>query len=134
MVWGNIITGSDEGDDWTKVHYRSGGCIAHPSERVFHRQMEQIARLRRKLSNQKSSSRGVALFAGGRKAGRGKGEGGGEQENLARGAEHFYLLTPIFILCMFSIQKFCEIFTTFILTGLTFCRNRSEEFARCCLL
>merc|ERR1719447_2645077 len=31
---------------------------------------------------QKSSSRGVALFAGGGEAGRGKGEGGGEQENL----------------------------------------------------
>merc|ERR1719320_237690 len=31
---------------------------------------------------QKSSSCGVALFAGGREAGRGKGEGGREQENL----------------------------------------------------
>ena len=38
------------------------------------------------------------------------------------------------IICMFSIRKFLEISTTFILTGLTFCRNRSEEFARCCLL
>ena len=48
--------------------------------------MEQIARLRRKLSNQKAGSCGVALFAGGGEAGRGKVEGGGEQENLARRA------------------------------------------------
>ena len=49
--------------------------------------------MKKNLTNQKSSSCGVALFAGGREAGRGKGEGGREQENLARCANHFLLLT-----------------------------------------
>ena len=50
--------------------------------------MARLSRLRRKLTNQECNACGVALFAGGREAGRGKGEGGREQENLARRANH----------------------------------------------